>query len=305
MILLVGTLADPMMAYLCTRLLAKDSEFLVLDGRQYRRQFDLTWSIENGVMDGAVRYGSRQVPLAEVRSVYLRGIDIPGGSLNGEEQKSDHRASYWSMVAFADSLPALVVNRPAVSCSNGSKPYQQQIIARHGFQVPRTLVTTVPEEAHRFYEECRTRVIYKSVSHQRSIVRRVSPSDLNRLEQLRSCPTQFQEYLGGTDIRVHTVGSRVFATEILSDATDYRYAGRSGATRVMRALEISPELAERCLRLADGLGMVMSGIDLRRSPEGDYYCFEVNPSPAFTFYQTHTRQRIGDALVDLLCRGAV
>ena len=165
-------------------------------------------------------------------------------------------------------------------------------------------MTTIPDEAHRFYIECDGRVIYKSVSYQRSIVSRVSPADLQRLEQVHHCPTQFQEYVPGVDIRVHTVGKQIFATEIITDATDYRYAARTGAIREMQAVEISADLAERCLRLADGLGLVMSGIDLRRSPEGEYYCFEVNPSPGFTFYQRCTGQRIGDALADLLCQGS-
>src|SRR5439155_3894956 len=134
-----------------------------------------------------------------------------------------------------DAMPALVVNRPSAASSNRSKPLQQQIIARHGFAVPRTLVTTVPEEARRFYEECRGRVVYKSVSSVRSIVQRLSPDDMERLEQVRCCPTQFQEYIPGIEVRVHVIGKRIFATEILTDAVDYRYAARDGAARELRA----------------------------------------------------------------------
>lgn len=301
------------MTYICGRLLDKGSNFLLLDARQYPQQFDLSWSVENGGVDGTLRYGSKEVALSDVRSVYVHRIDMPeielfdssrSHGLIGEECPLASYEAYWSLLAFTDTLPALVVNRVAVVGSNSSKPYQQQIIERHGFRVPRTLVTTVPEEAHRFYEQNQGRVIYKSVSHQRSIVKRMTSADLERLEQVRYCPTQFQECIAGADIRVHTVGSRVFATEIVTEATDYRYAGRDGAMRVMRAVELPTDIAERCLRLADGLGMVMSGIDLRKSPEGEYYCFEVNPTPGFTFYQNYTGQRIGDALIDLLCQGA-
>jgi glutathione synthase/RimK-type ligase-like ATP-grasp enzyme len=309
MILLFGAPADSVMAYVCHRLLAQDSDFLLLDARHYPHQFDLTWSIENGVIDGSLRYGTQEVALSDVCSVYVRQMGTfdrsRQPSLRAEEHRPADHESQCFLLAFADTLPALVVNRPAAVSSNASKPYQQQIIARYGFKVPRTLVTTVPHEVHPFYEECNGRVIYKSVSYQRSIVRRMTPDDLQRLEQVRSCPTQFQEYIAGVDIRVHTVGRRVFATEIMTNATDYRYAGREGATRVMRGVEIPADVAERCLRLADGLGMVMSGIDLRRSPEGEYYCFEVNPSPAFTFYQNCTGQRIGDALKQLSKSNAV
>jgi len=131
----------------------------------------------------------------------------------------------------------------------------------------------------------------------------MSLADLERLDAVRDCPTQFQEYVPGVDIRVHTVGRRVFATEISTDATDYRFAAREGATREMRGVQLPDEITARCLRLAEELGLPMSGIDLRRSPDGSYYCFEVNPAPVFTFYQAHTGQRIGDALVQLLDRG--
>jgi glutathione synthase/RimK-type ligase-like ATP-grasp enzyme len=309
MILLFGVLADPVTAYLCSRLVSRGLEFLLLDGRHYPQEFSLTWSIENGAMGGAVRYGSRQLALEAVRSVFVRMFGMQDRSeeqdRNGKEDGPARDERQGSLAAFADLMPALVVNRPSASSSNRSKPFQQQIIARHGFRVPRTLVTSVPGEARRFYEECRGRVVYKSVSSVRSIVQRMAPEDLERLEQVRWCPTQFQEYVPGIEVRVHVIGERVFATEIITEAVDYRYAARDGAAREMRAVELPAEVAERCRRLAEGLGLVTAGVDLRRSPAGDYYCWEVNPSPGFTFYQAHTGQRIGEALVDLLARGAV
>jgi glutathione synthase/RimK-type ligase-like ATP-grasp enzyme len=309
MILLFGVLADAVTAFVCSRLVSRKLEFLLLDGRHSPQEFGLTWSIEDGAIGGAIHYGARQVALEEVRSVFVRqfGVsDRPGNrDQNGNQGASAQGEVHGSLAAFADTMPVLVVNRPAASSSNRSKPLQQQIIARHGFAVPRTLVTTVPEEARRFYDECRGRVVYKSVSSVRSIVQRLSPDDLERLEQVRWCPTQFQEYIPGIEVRVHVIGRRIFATEIITDAVDYRYAGRDGAAREMRAVELPAEVAERCRRLAEALGLVTAGVDLRRSPAGDYYCWEVNPSPGFTFYQANTGQRIGEALVDLLARGAV
>jgi len=74
-----------------------------------------------------------------------------------------------------------------------SKPYQQRLIEQYGFLVPKTLVTMVPEEARRFYDDCKGRVIYKSISAERSIVKPLTPADFPRLEQIRTCPVQLQE----------------------------------------------------------------------------------------------------------------
>jgi len=44
-------------------------------------------------------------------------------------------------------------------------------------------------------------------------------------------------------------------------------------------------------------------VDLRRTPDGRYFCFEANPTPAFAFYEQYTGQRIADKLIDALLEG--
>lgn len=259
--------------------------------------WDIAWSTERGAMADRLRIGNRTIHLSDIDSVYLRAMGSRAASTPRE------RMIVTSLWEFAESLPVLVVNRRQASHTNMSKPYQQRLIAQYGFQVPRTLVTMVPEEARMFYDECQGRVIYKSISAERSIVKPLTPEDFPRLEQIRYCPVQLQEMIPGTDLRIHTVGDRLFATEVLSDGADYRYAERENKQRTMRAVELAPGLQTRCLNLAEGLGLSLSGIDLRRTPDGAYYCFEVNTSPGFTFFENYTGQRIGDALADLLCAG--
>ena len=53
--------------------------------------------------------------------------------------------------------------------SNGSKPYQAQVIVRYGFSCPDTLISTSPQEVLDFASRYR-QVIYKSCSGIRSIV---------------------------------------------------------------------------------------------------------------------------------------
>jgi glutathione synthase/RimK-type ligase-like ATP-grasp enzyme len=102
-----------------------------------------------------------------------------------------------------------------------------------------------------------------------------------RMADVRFCPTQFQGYVAGTDVRVHVVGDAVFACEVSSTATDYRYPGDADVAR--KAIELPKEIAERCRAVTKQLGLVVAGIDLRRAKQ-DWVCFEVNPSPAFTYF---------------------
>jgi ABC-type amino acid transport system permease subunit len=54
------------------------------------------------------------------------------------------------------------------------------------------------------------------------------------------------------------------------------------------------------MALAAALGLAFAGIDLRLTPEGEWYCFEANPSPAFTYYEAASGQPIADAVAALL-----
>jgi glutathione synthase/RimK-type ligase-like ATP-grasp enzyme len=101
-------------------------------------------------------------------------------------------------------------------------------------------------------------------------------------------------------VRVHVVGSRWFATEVVSGADDYRYATRQGSESQLRPYELPDEVAARCLALAKALDLPLAGIDLRHSIDDDWVCFEVNPSPCFSFYEQQAAQPITRAVAELL-----
>jgi glutathione synthase/RimK-type ligase-like ATP-grasp enzyme len=208
-----------------------------------------------------------------------------------------------ALTCWMELTPALVVNRPSAMASNNSKPYQLELIRAAGFDVPDTLVTTDLSAAIEFQER-HGEVIYKSVSGVRSIVTRLGTEHRERLEDIANCPTQFQQYIEGTDLRVHVVGREIFACEIRSAADDYRYPGRQGADVQVRSCEIPADLAGRCRGLAMSLNLPVAGIDLRRTLSGKWYCFEANPSPGFTFYEQAAGQPISEAVARLLVRGA-
>ncbi len=72
----------------------------------------------------------------------------------------------------------------------------------------------------------------------------------------------------------------------------------------MRPHAIDDELAARCLALAAALGLDFAGIDLRLTPEGEPYCLEVNPSPAYSAFEAATGQPIALALAGYLAGGS-
>jgi glutathione synthase/RimK-type ligase-like ATP-grasp enzyme len=204
------------------------------------------------------------------------------------------------LIRWCEIASARVVNRTAPMGSNSSKPYQAQLIRHYGFEVPETLVTNDPDRVVDFRGR-HERIIYKSISGVRSIVQTFDDKDVARLPSLRWCPAQFQEYVAGLEVRVHVVGTRTFATRIASAATDYRYATMQvDAAAELSATDIDPDVAQRCVRLAEGLGLVFAGIDLKFAPDGRVFCFEVNPCPGYSYFESHTGQPIARAVAEYL-----
>jgi RimK-like ATP-grasp domain len=260
--------------------------------------------VAGAAVHGTLRLDDMSMALEAIDAVYVRPYDIrqvPAMREAGPSSMLWHHglALEDALRSWVEIAPARIVNRPSAMASNGSKPYQAALIQAAGLDVPDTLVTTDPLAALAFRDRHGT-IIYKSSSSVRSIVSRLDEERLDRLANIGNCPTQFQQYIAGTDFRVHVVGDRVFAAEIRSDADDYRYAGRTGQATEIRACALELALRQRCRGLAAALELPVCGIDLRHAPDGRWYCFEINPSPGFTYYQAATGQKIAEAIADLL-----
>lgn len=304
MILLCGIPSETPLRMVAERLGASEADFVVFNQRRFA-DCDVKFEVAGGLVTGHFRMQNQTYALEGFQSVYARLMDdrcLP--ELDGEPDDSPQRilcrGLHEALMRWMDIAPQQVISRPGAMASNISKPYQTQLIRNHGFLIPETLVTNDPDLVREFYAR-HGKVIYKSISAARSIVQTLSESDFERMQQIRWCPTQFQAFVEGTNVRVHVVGEHVFATAVSTEATDYRYAARqAGKDAELREVELSDELSERCRCLTKALGLVFSGIDLKVTPSDEVFCFEVNPSPAFSYYEINTGQPISAAVAHCL-----
>jgi glutathione synthase/RimK-type ligase-like ATP-grasp enzyme len=307
MILVCGGLADGVTELVCARLEALEYPYRLLDLGLFPEGYEVAWRWSAGEPSGTVRGPGWRLNLAELSGVFVRylGSDghAPVAGFSGPMAEALIAESQAGVMALLEHLPCLVVNRAAPSVSNHSKPYQALMVRQVGLQTPPTLVTSDPEAALGFYQANHGEVIFKSLSGVRSVVRKLKPSDLERLPLLRHGAAQFQRFLPGDNVRVHTVGDEVFATRVRSEAVDYRYARRQGHAAEMEPTDLPDSVAEACLRLARAAGLVIAGIDLKQTPEDEWYCFEINPCPGFAYYEQNTGQPISAALAELLKAG--
>ncbi len=304
MILLGGIRSETPLAMVAEALAELEQPALLFHQRDFDH-CDAAFAIDQGRLTGRLSIDGRRQRLEDITAVYLRLMDdrqLP--ELEDEPEGSPRRRRcrrlHETLTRWAEIAPIRVVNRMAPMGSNFSKPYQAQLIVAAGFATPETLITSDPEAARAFRRQ-HGRVVYKSISGIRSIVRELTEEDEARLDRIRWCPTQFQAFVEGQDMRVHVIGDAVFATAIETTGTDYRYAVRDeGGETELRPVELADELADACRHLARHLGLDFAGIDLKLRDAALPVCFEVNPCPAYSYYQANTGQPIAQALARYL-----
>jgi hypothetical protein len=260
---------------------------------------------------GAWLYASGQtIDLNKIEGVYFRMMDssILPENLNRSRFGLDH-ASRTRMIFInevfsniCDILPCRVLNRPNKMNSNFSKIYQLKFIRDAGLKIPPTLVTNDKESVSKMLRE-HPNLIFKSLSSTRSIVKPLDNSHLRRMDLLKFLPTQFQQCLDGFNVRVHVVGDVLFAMQIISKSIDYRYSSRDGNDVELVPYDLPSDIKKKCFELSASLSLPLCGIDLFMTKDDNFYCFEVNPSPGYSFFQQSSSTEISDAIVKYLQNG--
>jgi len=295
-VLVAGLQNDPNVAAVLDALEQRRATYLFWNQRDLLN--DCAFRIQHGKVDGAILAGNELLNLTSIVGAFnrLSEIELTPEFQNATDNVARHAMfANWVFGQWLEIAPIRVINRGTANDPNSAKAFQAQQI-RHYFPIPDTLVTNDVEQARAFWNE-HGRVVYKSCSGERSIVTELDSNTLeSRAEALKSCPVMFQQYIEGTDIRVHVVGEYTFATAVVSTATDYRYDSEASWV----AINLSNDYKAACVALSSALGLELAGIDLRITPSGEIYCFEVNPSPAFSVYEDQTGLPIADTIAKSL-----
>lgn len=306
---IIGPPHDPQVASVAGCLRERGAEPVILDFSRFPARGTLS------ILDG--------MPLAPgvgidgVRRWYIRSMPLPlpffPKSATVEMASSDELARDWrqayaggrerrsfvfSFVAALERGGAFLVNPPATFGQHFLKIEQLRMLRDAAVPVPRTLATNDPAAVIDFARSAGGAIVYKPVAGG-ALCRRVTADDLRpeRLGLLANAPVLFQEEIPGRNLRVYVVAGRVVTSyEIVSTELDYR-----GAETAVLPAALSDEEHDVSLRAAKACGLVFTGIDIRRRPDGTFALLECNPSPMFTGIERRTRKNpVTRALADLL-----
>lgn len=309
MILIMGIPSEPPVKLLVNAAKKLKIPYFMLNQREIRF-WDLSIKYVDNKFSGQLSLGNQKYDLESFSGIYVRMMDynhLPEVKNEVFKMANPDEISKLSLIhiklmEWLAITKCRIFNHPADMLSNLSKPYQAQIIAECGLKVPPHCITSNKSSVVNFANEWGP-LIYKSISSARSIVKELDLNDTEKLDKIKYLPTQFQQKLEGCNIRVHVVGDKLFATKAVSNVVDYRYAGRDGEEIDLQETHLPKHIEESCFKLSQKLNLALCGIDLFLTAQDDYYCFEVNPSPGYSFYQELTGQDIASAMAKWLAYG--
>ena len=211
------------------------------------------------------------------------------------------------------------------------KMEQLRRAVQYGFEVPRTLITSDPDEVRAFYDTCNGKMIFKVLTDiflgapkiadkhpdqplpeaRETKTTLITETELEMLESVRLVPCLFQEYIPKhTELRVTVIGDELFVAEIDSQArastsVDWRNWNDGGFEIPYRKTTLPADIAERCMQLVRSYHLNFSALDLILTPDGRYVFIENNPAGQFIWVEQMVPElRMTEALASCLIRGA-
>jgi hypothetical protein len=296
-ILILGEADDDHAAHMMAHLVTRGVEAEFLDSRAFPSALAVAY--DPAARSGTLRLREgRRLDFEQIAAVYWRcynGIDAP--PLPDAEQahlaQNDSRSLFESLLI---DLPARWVNGWRAYQLHQTKPVQLAMVSRLGIPVPASLLANDPEAILHFAAQHRC-CVFKPVQGG-AHARRLTPDHLRpeNLKNLAFAPVTLQEEVPGANIRVFVAGRRVFACQVQTESLDYR----DDPDPTIRAVELPDAIAEQCLAIAGELELLWTGIDWRRTPDGQYVFLEANPSPMFLGFESSTGQPLTEALASVL-----
>ncbi len=303
MILILGGPDEAHAAFILKKLHQRGEEACYFDTRKFPSQTRITFD-DNTPTGGSFQesHGTRHIPLTEFKSVYWRyfyGIH-PEPSNDPHLTHMGFREIESAIGSFFRCLDCLWVNPAEAIEMHKYKGYQLKLMNKAGIRIPQTLVTNNGEHLTEFYEKLKGNVIYKPVRGGAHTAK-LKQEDLSpeRLKALSQAPVQFQEMIPGVDVRIYYVDGQFFPAEIQANSLDFRDDPKAPIVPITL-----PESVQKdCQTIAQALGLTFSGIDARKTPDGEYIFIEANPSPMFIHFEQRTGYPISETLLETLISG--
>lgn len=299
MILIVSSLQDDHAVAVMKRLDAYGARYVLLDTAAFPTKLQLSISYHHGVSGIALRdlVQAKDIDLRTVTAAWWRRplpLVIHPAITDRASMQFTYNECFAAISGLWQMLDVFWINPPIQEEAATKKVFQLKVAASIGLRIPRTLVTNNPEEVRQFADTLPGgQLIYKSfqaIPEAWRETRLLSGEALSRLDDVKYAPVIFQEYIpADADLRVTIIGTQVFCIAVYTDGDHYTYDYRMNLDGVrVEPFELPALLKERLLLFMKQLGLVYGAIDLRYTPQGEFYFLEINPSGQWQFLEEKT-----------------
>lgn len=277
MIMLIGSQEDPTMLYFKEFLESKEAKYFFLDQHLLSQDKINLFSDHLTSQNSKHYYAEFSGALNRMSYADLTGLSSLAIS---KEQRLATMLNYIVTYKIKN-----VLNQSYFSISNDSKLLQLELIRNHikHIKVPESIVlkNVIIDDTLKQNSKFSTHIV-KSLSSIRSIVKIFEGNDADFAMKKSYEPVMFQQYLEGINVRVHVVGQDTCAIKIYSNTVDYRY---ENTLIKFEHTSLPKDIEQECLQIAEVLNLKFAGIDLLLTHCGQYYVFEVNPSPGYSYFE--------------------
>ncbi len=211
------------------------------------------------------------------------------------------------------SSHSLVIDSPEKVYFADHKLKQLIKCKEFGLSIPRTLVTSSPEEAIAFYKKNKKNIIVKSLNIPMAqygedwfttFTSKVE-GDVD-FSLVRSSPTFLQENIEKkTELRITIIGKKLFAVEFDSQSLPYtKIDWRRVQEKLLeiphRVVKLPLQIEKKLRSLLDYYGLNFGAIDMARTPDDEYVFFELNPAGQFLWLDDVTDLNLAQEMAKFL-----
>ncbi|TRZ42554.1 MvdC/MvdD family ATP grasp protein [Robertkochia solimangrovi] len=287
-------------------LFRKGKEFVLFDLSQFPSSTGFGLRISDDTEESTLLINNRAIHCETIKAGWWRRVrpfTINGS--NPQDNAFIQSEASQAIDGLLDKLQCPWINPRKDDEIAHRKIYQWSVARRIGLNLPRTLVTNDPMKARAFIRDLGIgNVVYKaflaSINDWRE-TRILKETDLQFIENVSIAPVIFQEYIEGVDLRITVVGDKIFPVSIDARKTSYPADMRMVVGESVVGIEALPkEIEKKIFLLQKTLNLAYGAIDMRRTNDGKYVFFEVNPAGQWLFAEQHTGLPITEAVANLL-----
>lgn len=310
-VLVIAPLTDVHAVVVSRHLEALSMQVLIVDTADYLRTWRASTTFRERGTETVIHSlrSERVFGLSRLRGVWYRRMwpfQIDDRISNSDAQTFAYNECRDFIHGLLATYPN-VVNDPAREWAANRKILQLHTASQVGLRIPRTLVSTDPNEVRAFQAENCDDVIFKPLTNtvfQFTETRRLEEMHWEKSGSMELAPTIFQERIAARyHLRSTVIDDRIFTARLTTKQAFAENDWRLDPTREVTACELDADTASRVIELMRSLGLRYGALDFIVDDQERPCFLEVNPSGQFLFCEIHAGLPISEAIASALSRG--